>query len=138
MRERLHTAEHIIRTIVEERHRGRFVSVRLKEKRGRITLASPEDLSLQGKEIENQINTVIGKNLPVKRYSVPREKADVINLDLVPPSLQDITIYEIEGFNKLACKGPHVQNTREIGFCKILSIERREGSDEYSIYYTVE
>ncbi len=139
MGERLHTAEHIIRTVVEENGYGRFTSIRLKKNRGRATFLSGIDLSSKRQEIEEKVNQVIGKDLPVKKYTTPRERADVINLDLVPESVREVTIYEIQGFNRLACKGPHVRKTGDVGKCAILSIEKKEGTyREYFIHYTVE
>jgi Threonyl and Alanyl tRNA synthetase second additional domain len=48
----------------------------------------------------------------------------------LPSSLKEIRIVEIEGFDKTPCKDPHVENTSEIGYLKILRV-KKVGKDRY-------
>jgi Ser-tRNA(Ala) deacylase AlaX len=76
-------------------------------------------------------------SIEVIYYNLERSKAkEIVDLSLVPESIKEIKIYEIVGFNKLACAGPHVKNTKEIGKFEILNIKKKK-RNIFSIRFTV-
>ena len=75
--------------------------------------------------------------IPELFFEMNRNEANkLVDLSLVSASINRVTIYEIVGFNKLACSGPHVKNTREIGNFKILGIKKK-GKNCFSINFAV-
>ena len=137
MRERLHTSDHILCTILEKEFNATTRAMQMGEDSCRIDFNVSEDLRPQKEQIENAVNEVLRKNLNVVSYSLPRNQAkEHIDVSFVPANMQDIGIYEIEGFNTVACAGPHVTNTDEVGIFEILKI-KKAGKDCFSIKYTV-
>ena len=74
------------------------------------------------KTLENFVNDVIAKKIPVVKSELPYNQAisegayGVFN-----PTSDDelVTIYTIEGVDKQICGGPHVENTGDLGTFKI-------------------
>jgi Ser-tRNA(Ala) deacylase AlaX len=87
--------------------------------------------------LQDDVNAVIKKNLPVNKYIVKREDDEKeFNLARLPPSVTKIRIVEIEGFDKTPCKDSYVENTGEIGNFAILKVER-VGKDRYRFVFEV-
>jgi len=136
-RERLHTADHVLCTILEKEFNATTRAMQVGEDSCRIDFTVLEDLRPHKERIEKEVNGVLQKGLNVVSYSLPREEAkDQADISFVPENVQDIGIYEIEGFNKTACAGPHVANTKEVGEFEILKI-KKAGKDCFSVKYTV-
>ena len=74
------------------------------------------------KTLENFVNDVIAKKIPVVKSELPYSQAisegayGVFN-----PTSDDeiVSIYTIEGVDKQICGGPHVENTGDLGTFKI-------------------
>ena len=85
---------------------------------------------------------VIQRNAPVKIYEEEREslekRTDPLrsNLDLIPPSIKNLRIVEIEGFDVCPCAGTHVKSTEELGRLEIIKKENK-GKDRERIVYTL-
>lgn len=143
---RLHTGEHILfksmQLILGE---IRFVRVFLTIKNGRpfgeLTVITSSPLNWEVvKEIELLVNKVIWEARGVKTYIIPKNKLepDVRVRDTILSRLEEIRVVEIEGFDKTACSGTHVENTREIGLLKITDWKLlNESVNEYKIEFTV-
>ncbi len=73
-------------------------------------------------ELENFVNEVINKKIPVVKSELPYCKAikegayGVFHAD---SEEQMVSIYTIEGVDKQICGGPHVENTGDLGAFKI-------------------
>ena len=73
-------------------------------------------------ELENFVNEVIAKKIPVVKTEEPYNKAisegayGVFHAD---SDDQIVTIYTIDGVDKQICGGPHVENTGDLGVFKI-------------------
>ena len=59
------------------------------------------------------------------------------NLDLIPSSIRNLRIVEIEGFDVCPCAGTHVKSTSELGKMKITKKENK-GKDKERISYILE
>ncbi|GBC70684.1 Alanine--tRNA ligase [Candidatus Calditenuaceae archaeon HR02] len=79
-------------------------------------------------KIERLANEVVSKRLPVKISWLPRSLAeDRYGFTLYQGGeapLGEIRVVEIEGWDAEACGGTHCANTAEVGFVKILKVER--------------
>ena len=89
------------------------------------------------KKLEEETNEVILRNLPVKKYFLPRQEAEkVVDLWKVPVTVDKIRIVEIGDFDKRPCKDEHVDNTSEIGKISIKNVER-VGKNRYRFLFEV-
>ncbi len=79
-------------------------------------------------KIERLANEVVSKRLPVKISWLPRSVAEErYGFTLYQGGeapLGEIRVVEIEGWDAEACGGTHCANTAEVGFVKILKVER--------------
>ena len=136
---RLQTAEHILaRTIEHTIPETKFIISTFNEDSGKIEVSSKTDLrKIDPLKLQNDVNTIIQKNLKVKKYVIKREEAETeFDLTRLPYSVKEIRIVEIEGFDKTPCKDPHVENTNEIGYFEILKV-KRTGKDRYRFVFKV-
>lgn len=138
MNPRLPTAEHILAKILENRFRVK-VGICKFDDDGLLEVYSEVDLrKIDPKELEEEVNEVISKNLVVKKYVLPREEAEkIVDLWKVPKSVEKIRIVDIDGFDRRPCKDEHVDNTNEIGRIRIKSVDR-VGKDRYRFLFDVE
>lgn len=137
MKSRLHTAEHILYTTLKNQCDVTSRALEFKESSFRVVYECTTDLRNTIEELQEKVNAEIQKGYRVNKYNLPRDEAKKItDISLIPESIINISIYEIEGFNKLACAGPHAKNTREIGVFKIVKIEKK-GRNIYSISCTI-
>jgi len=128
MNARLQTAEHILFRILMDRYGAKPRGVRYDQNKCSLDVITGTDLrKIDPKEFEDAANEIISRNLEVKKYFLPRKEAEkVVDLSLVPENINKIRIVEIIGFDKEACAGNHVDNTREIGRMKIMNVEKKE------------
>jgi misacylated tRNA(Ala) deacylase len=76
-------------------------------------------------------NEKIAEAHPIRANVLPREEAfqipDLIRtqINLLPPSISEIRIIDIEGVDLQADGGLHVANTREIGRLRVTKTENK-------------
>jgi misacylated tRNA(Ala) deacylase len=136
---RLQTAEHILaRTIERSIPDTKFIISTFKENTGKIEVSASTDLrKINLPKLQYGINTIIQKNLKVKKYIIPREEAEKeFDLTRLPSSVKEIRIVEIESFDKTPCKDPHVESTSQIDSFEILKVEKT-GKNRYRFIFTV-
>ena len=136
---RLQTAEHILaRTIENAIPETDFIISTFKENSGKIEVTAEIDLrKIDHAKLQKDVNSIIQKNLQVKKYVMQREEAQTeFDLTRLPPSVKDIRIVEIEGFDKTPCKDPHVENTNQIGYFEIHKV-KKTGKNNYRIVFKV-
>ncbi len=138
MNPRLPTAEHILAKILEDKFNVK-VGICKFDDDGLLEVYSEVDLrKVHVKELEEEVNEVISKNLVVKKHVLPREEAEkIVDLWKVPATVDKIRIVEIGNFDKRPCKDDHVDNTSEIGSIRIKNVER-VGKDRYRFLFGVE
>ncbi len=136
---RLQTGEHILAKIIEDKFPGsRVIIVSFDEEKGRLDVSSPIDLrGVSLEELEKETDEIINKGLEVKKTIFKREEVEKeFNLSKIPENVKEIRIVDIVGFDKRPCKDPHVNNTKEIGYFKIIKVERK-GKDRYRFEFEV-
>ena len=136
---RLQTAEHILAKTLECRFAdAHFIISKFEEFSGLMEIRSEQDLrKISVSELQNEVNSIIEKNLRVNVFLLPRsEAAKEFDLNRVPLSVSKVRIVEIEGFDKTPCKDPHVENTSEIGYLEIVSV-KKVGKDRYRFVFEV-
>jgi misacylated tRNA(Ala) deacylase len=139
---KMHTAQHVISGVVFDLFNARTVGNQIHADYSRVDFypisLADEDL----KNIEDVSNEVIQRNSPVKIYEEERDslekRTDPLrsNLDLIPSSIKNLRIVEIEGFDVCPCAGTHVKSTEELGRLEIIKKENK-GKDKERIVYTL-
>lgn len=139
---KMHTAQHVISGVVYDLYNARTVGNQIHADYSRVDFypisLADEDL----KKIEDASNEVIQRNSQVKIYEEERDslekRTDPLrsNLDLIPSSIKNLRIVEIEGFDVCPCAGTHVKTTEELGRLKIIKKENK-GKDKERILYTL-
>ena len=129
--EPMHTAEHILNQVMLQSYTGeRSFTTHIEKKKSKVDYKFSRNLSeSELRNIEEKVNSVIDKDLPVKEnfwdYNVAKEHYD---LSKVPEnSRHSIRIIEIGDFDACPCIGQHVKNTNEIGKFKIVSSSFNDG-----------
>lgn len=120
---RYHTAQHVLSAIVLDEFGGRTTGNQVYEDRARIDF----DTSISDKIdlVEKKVNDMIKAEKKVDIYTMSRDEAvekldkERTRIELLPDSVQELRIVEIEDLDKTACAGTHVENTKELGKFKI-------------------
>lgn len=123
----MHTTEHILNQTMVRLfgcERSRNAHIEKKKSKCDYQLAeapTAEDIAT----IENKVNEVIGRNLPVNIEFVPRDKVPGgIDLSKLPEETgETLRIVKIGDYDACACIGQHVGNTSEIGRFRITSTD---------------
>jgi Ser-tRNA(Ala) deacylase AlaX len=89
----------------------------------------------------DEANELLGKDIPVKCYELPKEEAlkipGVIKMaDALPPDIAHLRIVEIAGVDKQADGGTHVRNLKEVGHIELLKTQNK-GKHNRRVYFTL-
>ncbi len=136
---RLQTAEHILSHILESTvSDAKVVIAKFEENSGLLEISSLKDMrELNKLKLQAEVNVVVGKKLPVRKFLKSRAEAQKeFDLSRLPISVREIRIVEIEGYDKTPCKDPHVENTSEIGKFTLQDVAR-VGKDRYRFIFQV-
>jgi len=84
-------------------------------------------------------NGLLGKDIPVKWYELPKEEAlkilGVVKMaKALPPNVPKLRIVEIVGVDRQADGGTHVQNLKEVGQIMLLKTENK-GKNNRRVYF---
>ena len=125
---KLHTATHLLHAALRK-----LLGEKVQQKGSNIT---PERLrfdfsfdrkltDIEIKKVEEMVNEKIKEGIPViKRISSPEEAKAEGALAFFGHKYGDkVSVYDIKGFSKEICMGPHVENTKELGKFKIVKEE---------------
>ncbi len=127
-----HTATHILHETLRQvlgdhvEQKGQNIT----PERLRFDFSHPEKLTKkQLKEIEQKVNEVIAKNLPVKYEEVTVEEAKKqgARAQFLDKYKGKVTMYSVGDYSKELCKGPHLEKTGKIGKFKIVK-EKSSGA----------
>lgn len=137
---KLHTAQHLFSALVYELFNGETVGNQIYTDYSRVDF-EPVDLSERDLEqIEDEVNSLIKEAHPVSIYNEKRvvleDKIEEgrVNLSLLPKSIKELRVIDIDGYDICPCAGTHVRNTQEIGGIKITDKENK-GKNKQRIYY---
>ena len=123
-----HTATHILHETLRQvlgdhiEQKGQNIT----PERLRFDFSHPEKLSQeQLKEIEQKVNEVIAKNLPVKceEVTVEEAKKQGARAQFLDKYKGKVTMYSVGDYSRELCKGPHLEKTGKIGKFKIVKEE---------------
>lgn len=139
---RHHTLLHIANAVVLADHGGLITGVQIGEETSRI------DFNLDGfgreqiQGLEDRINQVIARGLPVDAHVISedefRARPELVRTASVAPPVVGgkVRVVRIEGFDAQACGGTHVRNTRELGECRIVRFDNK-GKSNKRFYLTL-
>lgn len=91
------------------------------------------------KEYIERANALFEKDIPVRSYWLPRDKAmeipGVVKLaSALPPKVEKLRIVEITGVDKQADAGCHVRNLQEVGKIEFIKAQNK-GKNNRRVYY---
>lgn len=127
----MHTCEHIVnRTMVNMFGCGRSVSAHIERKKSKLDYRLPQALAEEEiKRVEDTVNEVISRHLPVTAEYIPiEEAAKGFDLSRLPDGASDtVRVVKVGDYDDCLCIGQHVENTSEIGTFKIISYDYADG-----------
>lgn len=128
---RMHSAEHILNgTMVKTFGCARSFTAHLEKKKSKCDYHFDRNLTLEEvKDLEANVNTVIGTDAPVREEFLERPTAALrYDLHRLPEDAGDtVRIIHVGDYDACPCSGPHVRSTREIGTFRIVSTTHENG-----------
>lgn len=139
---RYHTAAHLVSAVFHQEAGAEITGNQMETDKGRIDF-SLDDFSRE--KIDSFItkaNHLIQQDAPVKVYTISKEEAlkdsTLFKLAIKDyiEKLDEVRIVEIEGIDKQADGGTHVNSLKEIGAISLLKTENK-GKNNRRIYFTI-
>ena len=128
---RTHTALHILCGMMWRDYGAAVTGGNMEPLKARMDFEL-ESMSAQfSAEVEQKINREVSAARPVRTRILPREEAfqipDLIRtkINLLPESIQEVRVVEIEGLDLQADGGTHVANTSEVGWIRVTGHESK-------------
>jgi len=138
-----HTLLHIVNAIMLNDYSGLITGVQIGEEQSRIDFMvdgfSRDELPI----LEDKINDVIRRDLPVSATVITeeefRQRPELIRTAVALPPVENgrIRIVAIEGFDAQACGGTHVRTTGELGRCRITKFDNK-GKNNKRLYLALQ
>ena len=134
-----HTAAHVVSGIFHKEAGALISGNQITEEKVRIDFTLENfDREKIGEYIQKS-NDLIAKDLQIKVSYMPMEEAkkdkDLFKLaSILPPSVKDLRIIEIEGFDRQADGGTHVNSLKEIGPLEFMKADNR-GKNNRRVYF---
>ncbi len=128
---RHHTALHILSGVVYHQYGSLVTGGQIYPDRARLDFDLADLSSERLAKIEDEANKIVQASRSVYTRFLSRD--DAVNLEkllrtkinLIPPSVKQIRVVDIEGFDAQADGGTHVQNTREVGRMRITKTQNK-------------
>jgi len=136
---RYHTAAHLISGVFSNTFGAKITGNQMDPEKGRIDF----DLEQFDREMIERgfgiANELVAKDYPIKTYYLPRSEVEknpqLVKLAMgLPPSIQELRIVEIVGFDTQPDGGCHVSHLKEIGKIEFLSAENK-GKSNRRVYF---
>lgn len=137
---RYHTAQHLLSAVLLKEYDAETTGNQLYADRARIDCAYDRFETTDLKHIETRLNELVDAAMPVRWRTMDRSHAESeldperTRLDLLPDSITEVRIVEIDDYDRTACAGTHVEKTNEVGTVRITGRETR-GSDAERIRF---
>lgn len=129
--EPMHTAEHILnQTMVRLFGCPRSRNAHIEKTKSKCDyLLSQPPTAEQIRQVEEQVNAVINRHLPVTYRMMKREEAQKISdISKLPPDAGDLLrVVFVGDYDACPCIGKHVENTAQIGHFKITTWDWADG-----------
>ena len=117
---RYHTALHILSKVIYDEFGSEVSGNQIYSNRARMDFTMDKLSSERLELILENAHRIINEARPIQILFLPREEAAKVldlkrtRLDMIPKSVTEIRIVEIEGLDREACGGTHVKNTSEV------------------------
>lgn len=140
---RYHTAQHLLSAHLLSAYDAATRGNQLYADRARIDVEYPRFTDDDLAAIEDRTNGLVEEAREVTWYTVERERAEETldpertRIELLPDSVTDVRIVEIEGVDRTACAGTHVSNTADVGRVRVTG-RRTQGSDTERLTFELE
>jgi misacylated tRNA(Ala) deacylase len=137
---RAHALMHVVNTVARDRFGGVITGVQLGADRSRIDFKLAGFTREQIPELEERVNEVLTRALPVRSSTIPeaeflRRPELVRTLEVKPPVISGrVRVVEIVGFDAQACGGTHVHTMSEVGRARIVKFDNK-GKDNKRFYW---
>ncbi|WP_338727995.1 alanyl-tRNA editing protein [Haladaptatus sp. DJG-WS-42] len=128
---RYHTAQHLLSALLIEAFDAPTTGNQLYTDYARMDVEHDRFTAADLAHITTRMNELIADARPVTWYELDRETAEReldpvrTRIDLLPKSIDQLRIVEIEGYDRTACAGTHVANTEVIGEFEMQGRESR-------------
>ncbi len=128
---RTHTALHILCGVIWRDYGAAVTGGNMQPLKARMDFELESMTAEFSAEVEAKINKEVAAAHPVRTRILPREEAfqipDLIRtkINLLPESIQEVRVVEIEGLDLQADGGTHVANTREVGRIRVTGHESK-------------
>jgi misacylated tRNA(Ala) deacylase len=139
---RMHTATHVIASVIEKGAGANITGNQLGLEQSRVDFSLESFDRDKFTEYEKVANDIIARKNPVNFYLVSRKEAEekLSRLTTLAKGFSDdikeVRIVEIEGVTIEACGGTHVKNTEEIKGIKITKLQNK-GKSNRRMYFTL-
>lgn len=137
---KLHTAQHLFSAVVHDLFGGKTVGNQIYADYSRVDFR-PVNLSAEDiRDIQAEVNRLIGEEHPISVYKAHRddigdmEGVNRVDLSLIPGSIRELRVIDIDGYDVCPCAGTHVRNTGEIRGVEVTRMENK-GRDKQRVYY---
>lgn len=136
---RSHTAAHTLASLLCKETGALITGNQLQEDKIRFDF-NLKEYSREILEIYiDKANELLGKDIPVKWYEIPREEAlKIPNVTKMAkasfPDVPKLRIVEIVGVDKQADGGTHVKNLKEVGQIELIKTENK-GKNNRRVYF---
>jgi len=145
---RYHTAQHLLSALLLEEYDAPTRGNQLYADRARIDVEHDRFTGTDLADVEARMNDLIEAERAVTWFTMDRERAEReldperTRIELLPDSIRELRIVEIAGegddsYDRTACAGTHVRNTREIGEVRTTGRETG-GSDRERLRFELE
>lgn len=132
---RYHTALHVFNTMMLRTFDGWITGVSIGADGSHIDFKVDNYDEKMTQSLEQGVNEVLEKSLPVKAYFITedefRARPDLLRTLEVTPPIENgrVRVVEIEGFEAQACGGTHVRNTNEVGSLSVVKVRSKGRSN---------
>jgi misacylated tRNA(Ala) deacylase len=128
---RHHTALHAMSGVIYQLYGATVTGGQMYPDRARMDFQLPDLSAERLATIEQRTNELLAEGRPVSVRFLPRAEAFAIpdlirtRVNLIPDSVAEIRVVNIEGIDQQADGGTHVANTREVGRVRIAGSENK-------------
>jgi len=128
---RTHTAMHVLCGVIWNEWKVPVTGGNMEPLSARMDFELPEVPEGFAARVEKLVAEAIANDHPISVSFLPRDTAvvdeDLIRtkVSLIPDSVPEIRVVDIEGLDKQADGGTHVRSTREVGAVNVVKIENK-------------